>query len=174
VSRRGQAILIAAALTVVIAAVFAFALVRASQNSSPLDPGLRKTAERMLLVLPQPQQQFSSTYGVHQALLSYERDALQDMETNASRVSRPGQFEQVQIYDPSSMPPQFLTVNLPGHPQVVLAGDAVSKTESSGQSRYVSVSQNGTDLRVYITRLRLPELFQSQGVVGVLEVFQPE
>lgn len=174
-SQRTKVMLTAAAVALIVAIVFGIAIVRdvQSQSSSPLDPGLKTTARHVLLALPQPEQQLSAEYGFTQAVQVYVH-TVQSQLSAAPGASAAGRFEQVQVYDPSSMPPQSYFVKLPGHAAVSLPPDVVQKAETSKQSQYLTVSQNGTDLRVYVTPLRTPHPLSDQGVTAALEILQPE
>lgn len=95
------------------------------------------------------------------------------LATYSHRVSHPGQFEQatlfvngrVQSIGPKDLPRGMVSLELTL---------PIGETVAYGHSRYLTFTYRGQQVRVYLTPLKIPASLSSQGINGVLEVFQIE
>ena len=164
-------------VALLVLALLLFAVVRAvqgNQDRSAIDARLKQTAERILPTLRQPDSKYGNEGTFLRSFQRYVGDTRIALGKSGPRYSGRGQFEQVQLVDTRSMPPQSLMLNL-GH-RALLYPEAQLVTSVMEQQKpaYTAVHAKGRTYRVYIVPLRPPAIFSGQGVSGVLEVFQLE
>ena len=134
-------------------------------NGSAADPGLRTSARRLLPRLNAAHRRLPIEDSSLRSFQAWVYD-VQPVFTRVARKLSNKQFAQVQFEDPLPMPPQAPLLGTPAHATVFVPSDEVVGAAQSGP-RFTTAN----NLRVYLTPLRAPQVFQGTGVIAVLEVF---
>jgi hypothetical protein len=146
-----------------------------SDSYAKIDASLVATSRSVMAPLSETRTSYETAPAFPLAFRIYVSIARGFLDGPAQRMSRPGQFEQVVIINPRSMPPEsdFLS---PSNQSlaVMVPVSAVNSAISHGQSSFLTIKQNGRAYRSYVTPLRIPALFHPRGVAGALEVFQKD
>jgi hypothetical protein len=108
-----------------------------------------------------------SFYRLYQRFVYDERHAL---VTKTAKTFSGGDWGQVLVVDTRSVPPQSVLLTDPGHPAVPLGGPTVNAALSSGKAAFMSGSVKGESVRAYLTRIRMPSIFDGQNVTAILEM----
>lgn len=142
-------------------------------GGSSLDSGLVSTAETVLPQLAHPSGKLPIT---DTSLTSFQAWVYDTQPTIASivRTQHGGQWEQLLMSDPNTLPPQAPLINVPGHPAVSVDPNVVSQALTTGQGQFTTSHQGGRALRVYVVPFKAPAILSQAHIVGVLEVIQPQ
>jgi hypothetical protein len=146
-----------------------------SDSYAKIDASLVATSRSVMAPLSETHTSYETAPAFPLAFRIYVSFARGLLDGPAKGMSRPGQFEQVVIVNPRSMPPEsdFLSPTNQSL-AVVVPVSAVNSAISHGQSSFLTIAQSGQSYRSYITPLRVPSLFHPRGVAGALEVFQKD
>lgn len=169
--RRTLAILGAAAFILLIAAIAVASPLRRGGDTFAGDPALRRTAMDAAAritskqgKLPVPDASLDSFkawgYNTHTAFVTIRQKSLPR-----------GQFVQVQLSDPITLPPQFLTLDTGGRAAVGVDAAAITQALKSRKPVCTNVDANGTALRACIVALPTPVNLQPAGMTGIVEAF---
>lgn len=148
------------------------------RTQSLIDASFRSTATLMLQKLHQRSTEYADAPTFYSAFQDYENRISTVLKTYSTRVGAPGQFEQVELVDP--IPPAgkqpYVFIPSPVHPGVLDPQFPLllSQAASSGRPITAAITLRGEPVRVYFTPLSPPLRLRQAGVVGVLEIFQPE
>lgn len=163
-----------AALAVLIFVVVIVATVAAGGSSgSPLDAGLKATANRLAPGLDHPGGKLpiqDSTLRSFQAWVYDARPVL----LRAAKKSPHGQWEEAELIDPNTLPPLYVPLYQPGHVPVVVTGALINQVTKSHKPAYATIQQGSASYRVYAVPFTVPLPLQPVGVTGMFEVIQAE
>jgi hypothetical protein len=160
------------AAAVVVAAAIIAAIVGRPSSGSPLDAGLKQSANRLAARLHESDATYANQTFLN-AFNLFQHNQQTLLQGPGRAALKSGQFAQLIVYETSTMPPIYRTLTLPGKPVIQVPGDVFQQVTGGGSSS-ATVQQGNVQLRSYLMQLRVPPTLSAGQTREVLEVFQSQ
>lgn len=141
-----------------------------SPGTSVADSSLQRTARALAPALKQPNSAYLQETAFFPTFSHWANDERAALNRAGPRLSGRHQFAQVQLFETRTDPPDYILLTMPGFPSVRVNGTL--QVARSGAPAYSDAQLGNRSLRVYLTRLSVPDQLSGEQVFAVLEVLQ--
>jgi len=173
---RSSKLLTTVAVLALIVAIFVITFVLRhiyeSPGTSVADSSLQRTARVLAPALKQPNSAYVQEIAFFPTFSHWAADERDALIRDGPRLSGRHQFAQVQLFETRTAPPDYVLLTMPGHPPITVDGPLMLRVAKSGAAAYSDAQLGSRGLRVYLTRLTVPDQLSEGQVFAVLEVIQ--
>jgi len=143
-----------------------------SPGTSAADSSLKRTARALAPTLKQPNSAYVQEIAFFPTFSHWADDERAALNRAGPRLSAHHQFAQALLFETRTTPPDYVPLTMPGHAPVKVDGSLVLRVANSGVPAYSDAQLGNRVLRVYLTRLSVPDQLSGGQVFAVLEVLQ--
>jgi len=143
-----------------------------SPVTSPADSSLQRSARVLVLALTQPNSAYLQETAFFPTFSHWADDERAALNRAGPQLSAHHQFAQVYLFETRTAPPDYVPLTLPGRPLVTVDSALMLRVARNGAPAYSDAQLRNRDLRVYLTRLAVPDQLSGGQVFAVLEVLQ--
>jgi hypothetical protein len=138
------------------------------------DSSLERTAGRLLPSLKLTGAGYDAEPTFYRMYQRYVYDERAALVKKVARDLPKGQWAQIIILETRSAPPQTVLLNLPHRSPVPVNTGSTETALQKHQSAFATTQLQGATLRVYLTPITPPSVFDQQDVSAILEVIEKQ